>query len=381
MNKMSLWDKWKIFFEVSKSSYWFIIVIILLIAMGIIFITTSKRTVKRNKMIYIAFTSIILILLLIIYNESIANIFDYMMNNLFIAIYFPNLAIYFAAIVIMNIIVWISLFHFHSSELIKRLNITIYVFMNYLLALTLSIIKTNNLDVFTQSSVYNNQKATALIELSSIIFIVWIIFLIVYKIILIYVRKEYKPNIKRVIVKKVEKILPENFIPIDVPKYIYGQVGKRIIPENKIVNPIANMNNFQLQVPTPTTIEVSGQDKIDKNEKLTKEFEKLLTIDDYRLLLKLLKEEKEKEQIENLKKQEQINRTIEEEKAQLLKQRQIQQERERKERERLERMRLEQEKLEQERLEKIRLAELKRKELEKEQEKYTELELLYRSIQ
>ena len=88
-------------------------------------------------------------------------------------------------LIITNIIVWISIFSFKSSKLIKRLNIAIYVIMNYLLALILSVINTNKLDIFTQESIYGNKKVTALIELSSGVFLIWIIFLILYKLILI----------------------------------------------------------------------------------------------------------------------------------------------------------------------------------------------------
>ena len=188
--------------------------------------------------------------------------FDYMMNNFFIAVYFPNLAIYMAAIVIMNIIVWISIFNFKTDKLIKRLNIVVYVIMNYILALLLSVINSSKLDIFAQESIYGNKKATALIELSSGIFVVWIVFLILYKIILIYLKKDYKPKVKRVIVKKPVKKLPVNFEPVEVPEYIYGNVPKREV--EKIVT-----------------------------EKETKE--DIFSKDDYKLLLKLLMNQREKE--------------------------------------------------------------------------------------
>ena len=104
MSKMSLLDKIKVFFEVSKSSSWFLLIISLLLVVGIVLIRTNKKNTDRNKKIYIAFALIVTSLVVLNYHESINNIFDYMMNNLFIAIYFPNLAIYFAAIIITNVI-------------------------------------------------------------------------------------------------------------------------------------------------------------------------------------------------------------------------------------------------------------------------------------
>ena len=205
MSKISFMDKLAIFFEVSQSSYFFIIVALILIVLGFVFYTTNKKTIKRNKMIYFTCSIFIILLLGFTYQDSISNMLDYLMNNLFIAIYFPNLAIYISALIITNIIVWISIFNYKTTEIIKRLNIIIFIIMHYLFALILKVISDYKLDIFSQSSIYSNEKATALIELSAIIFIVWIIFLIVYKIILIYLRKDYKPKVKKVVVNKVIK--------------------------------------------------------------------------------------------------------------------------------------------------------------------------------
>ena len=262
MSKLSFLDKLKVFIDVSKSSYLYMIIIILLLVIGYIFLNTTKKNVKRNKTIYLTVSIFIVVFLVLLYHSSLSKIFDYMMNNFFIAVLFPNLAIYLAALINTNIIVWISLFSFKTSEVIKKLNILIYVIMNYLLALILSIINSNKLDIFTQESVYGNEKARALIELSSQIFIVWIIFLVIYKLILIYLKKDYKPKVRKIIVRKKVKKLPEGFIPKDSPDYIYGVAPKY---EKKQV----------------------------KNQ-ATDIFEKSLTKEDYLLLLKLLKKEKQK---------------------------------------------------------------------------------------
>lgn len=263
MSKLSIIDKLKIFMDVSMSSSLYLLVLILLLVAGYLFLTTTKKTAKRNKTIYIIISIFIAGCLIVLYHGSLSKMFDYMMNNFFIAVYFPNLAIYMAAIVIMNIIVWISVFNFKTDKLIKRLNIAIYIIMNYLLALILSVINSNKLDVFTQESIYGNKNVTALIELSSGIFIAWIIFLILYKIILIYLKKDYKPKVKKVIVKKSVKKLPSNFEPKEINGYIYGNIPKPKV-EKEII-----------------TKEVEINDDI-------------FTKDDYKLLLKLLTKQKER---------------------------------------------------------------------------------------
>jgi len=276
MSKLSFSDKLKVLIEVSKNTNLLFIAIIFLIFISIIFYTTNKRNQKRTKIIYLGSSVFILVFFFLSYHSSLSNMFDYMMNNFFIAIYFPNLAIYLFALIITNIILWISLFNYRTSKIIKNINITVYLIMNYLLYLILNIINENNLDIFTQSSVYNNEKATALIELSSILFIVWILFLIIYKLYIAYLKKEYKPKVKRLIrIKKVKK-LPENYTPKETPHYIYG-----ISPQKTI-------------------------QKSDTNDSLLQTYDKMLTLEDYKLVLSILKEQKEKEQIKRAREVEQI---------------------------------------------------------------------------
>lgn len=379
MSKLSFLDKLKVFFEVSKTSYWFPIIIIIILGGTLAFLSNKKKSIKQEKIIIITFSILITLLICIIYHASIANIFDYMMDNLFITIYFPTITIYFAAIIITNIVFWLSIINQKTAVLIKRVNIFIYILMNYLLALILSIVNTEDLDVFTQSSIYGNTRVTALIELSSIIFIVWIIFLVLYKTILIYIRKDYKLKEKRNIIRIIENKLPDNYKPIQLPSYI-KKLGKSKLDENKTLQPIPEIVDLQLQTPEKTTIEVDTiaelKKKKEEAERLTKEYEKMLTVDDYRLLLKLLQEQKERGKQE-VKPQPKLV-LIEEEKPEIQEKRDIQEERLKA----IQRQKelLERQKAEALRLERLRIAELKRQELERERNNFTELETLYRGI-
>lgn len=274
MTKMSLGDKLGILLDVSKSSKLFFIAFLVIIFIGFIFITTNKKNRKTTEKIYLAMMSFTLGIIVIAYHSSLAKMFDYMMDNLFIIIYFPNIAIYIAAIIISNIILIISIFNFKVPKILKNINIIVYCIINYILVLLLNVITTNNLDVFVQESIYGNQKAQALIELSSIIFVIWILFLIVYKLIMIYLKKEYRPPVKKVIIKKV-KVLPPNIKEVVFPKTINTTSPKALSIEQELA----------------------------KQKALQDELGNLLTVDDYKLLLKLLKEHKEKERIAKEKQQ------------------------------------------------------------------------------
>ena len=304
--KLSLLDKLGLFFNVASESYWSILVLIILLIVGYIFSSTNKKNSKRNKIIYIIFTIIIMVSLLIGYSIPISKVFDNMMNNLFIVIYFPNLAVYFGAIIATSIILWISIFSYKTSELIKKLNLIVYIIINYLFALLLYVIKTNKLDIFSGESIYNNNYATSLIELSSIVFVLWILFLIIYKVILIVLRKDYKPKVKKVIVKEEVKKLPSNYENTTIPNLVYIDKPSMIKVEEdyksyrEIEAPKLVYSDIFMKTNNKNYINIDIPDKVYGNNKKktyedTKVYEDMLTVDDYKLLLKLLLKEKQKE--------------------------------------------------------------------------------------
>lgn len=278
MEKLSFIDKLRVLIDVSTSSKLFLLVIAFFFFLGIVFYKTNNSNKNNIRSIYIAIVLFVVIFLLVSYYQSLGNMLDYLINNLFLLIYFPNLAAYLTAIVIMNIILIVSLFNYKVSKLIRNINITVYCILNYILALILSVIDKYNLDVFQRESVYQNSNAQALIELSSIIFIVWILFLIIYRLIMVYLKKEYKPPVKKVVVKKKVKVLPDYINETTIPNIV--RTGFK--EEKPVIVPLTN------------------------EEKILKQLDKMLTIEDYKILLKLLKE-KQKQDKNNSKETELIN--------------------------------------------------------------------------
>ncbi len=291
MTKMSFIDKLGVLVEVSKSSNLFIVAIFILGIIGYLFFSVNKKNMKKSRRLYLGAAMVVLVLTLAIYKDSITDMFDYMMNNFFIAVYFPNVAIYLAAIIITNIILYVSIFSYKTSTLIKNINITIYCILNYILILLLNVIVTKKLDVFTQASIYQNKQAHALIELSSVIFIVWILFLIAYRLIMIYLKKEYKVpvKIKKVYVKQKVPVLPENITPVEVPRFA------KAMPKTEVLE---------------IKEEVKEEKQETKEDLIVKKLEESLTLDDYKLLLKMLKEQRQKERLERIKKQQEYDEQV-----------------------------------------------------------------------
>lgn len=215
MNRLTMLDKLSSLWKTSISAPVTIILIIFVI--GIIYITsnTNKKKIQQTKKIYIGLYTIAILILLGTSFNSISDIIENFNKNLFIAIYFPSLAVYSLAIIITNIIFLKTVFDTKMNKIIKKINITIFIVIMYIFSLLVHIINKEELNVFKQESIYSNQNAHALIELTSIIFITWIMFIVIYKI----YKKDNKQQIKKVIVTKeipVEKVI-EKIVYVEKP--------------------------------------------------------------------------------------------------------------------------------------------------------------------
>lgn len=282
MVQASFSDKLKVLVDVSSSSGICIASIFLLIFVGALFITTNKKNAKNSKKLYLSIYVLLIVIMLIKYYSSLTNMWEYMMNNFFIGFYFPNLAIYLAAIILTNIILWNTIFNFKEDKLLKYVNTTVYCMIHYLLILILNVVSTNKLDVFDQSSIYKNTDASALISLSSTIFIIWICFMIVYKII----RKTQKKNEKvRIPVRRIiryKKKMPANYASIKLPSTLVGKAG-RIRPAAAYVQ--------------PDLLEFYKQPEEVKQDESLKEYESMFTLEDYKKMIEILKSGKEETKV------------------------------------------------------------------------------------
>lgn len=288
MSKMTFMDKLSVLLNVSLSSKLFIALFILLIIIGIVLIKNNNNDVQKNKKIYLMITIFISALVIFTFNTSLAKMFDYMMNNLFIIVYFPNIAIYLAAIIATNVILFVSIFSNKTSKVIKNINIIVYTIINYLLVLLLFTVNKSGLDLFSQSSIYQNESATALIELTSILFIVWVVFLVLYKLIFSYLSKDDEMSEDTARIRK--KILMEE------QRKIFAE--KRELEREK-----EELRKAQEEITTPVVVREETPKQMSREEYMMKQFDQMLTLNDYKVLLSVLKEHRDKEKAEQERQQ------------------------------------------------------------------------------
>ena len=273
MTRMSLGEKISVFFDVISKNQLSIIILILLLGLAYLFISTNKKNSNSTKKIYIIVYTVLIVFMLVAFSAHILKFLDYMMNNFFITVYFPNLAIYFAAIIVSNIIAFISVFNFDINRIIRNINISVYTIISFIFILLVGVVSDKNLNIYSQKSIYTNNSAIVLIQLTSAIFISWIIFLTIYYLIRRYQEKN-NPKNKEVIRKR---ILPSNLVEIKIPDIAYRPNKKKVELSKEEIEKIAKEEANKYV-----------QEKI----KESKQLDNLLTKEDYIVLLKLLKEKK-----------------------------------------------------------------------------------------
>ena len=156
---------------------------IALIAIGSILILELSNKFKSKKIVKILCLTVYFVVfgtLLFFFHEQIFTLIDYLINNIFILLFFPNLAFYTLVILVINIILIKSIIKDKKS--IKHMNIVFFVVFNIIFYLIIDNIIKNNINIYEQLSIYTNNELLILIELSMKLFLIWLVLLLIIKI-------------------------------------------------------------------------------------------------------------------------------------------------------------------------------------------------------
>lgn len=265
MLEVSFSEKIGILTKIMTASIGPIIALVIIIFIGFLFITTNRHNRKDSKKIYILLYITVIIALLIQYSSNLYSLLNYFIDHVFIVIYFPNLAIYLLAIIITNILMWKSMFKSDDKPL-KVMNTIAFCIIHYLFILLLTMISSKNLNIFELTAIYGNKEAFTLIELTAFTFTIWILLITVYQI------------IRKIGLKNKDLVLEE----VEIESKYNSSKESMII---SVIPPI--------QVFAPKRIE----NKKEQIDDMTKLYDSMLTVEDYKLLLDLLKSYHHKEEI------------------------------------------------------------------------------------
>lgn len=175
MENFSLIEKFKILINIFTSSPIFfgcIIVSLLLLIFFIYCIITNKKT---NKWLFISIWAILLLILIIRYNFIVFSLIDNVFDNIFMALYFPNLTVYIAILFASNFFFVYSILNKKVKKSHKILNIINCLIIDIFLFIIMDTVSSNAINVYDEITVYTNSNLLVLLELNSGIFTSWVL--------------------------------------------------------------------------------------------------------------------------------------------------------------------------------------------------------------
>ena len=189
MEQFSLWEMFEVIGNLVLSSPLFIVTFVVGVILLIALIISIKKNRKVGRPLAIV-TWIFLILFVIIrYNNYLYNLFDNLVNNVFMQIFFPNLATYIITLVTASVILIVTVISRNSPLYLKIINLIVPFVMIFVFFLTLDIIVKGDIDIYEKLTVYSNKNLLILIEFNMIIFVVWLFVLFGIKIVRLLIRK------------------------------------------------------------------------------------------------------------------------------------------------------------------------------------------------
>ena len=158
MEELSLLEKFGVLFDNILQHPLFII---LLLVPAIIFLLQKKHGKKAFVFVYL----LVIIFVLYIGGEVIFELFDNLMNGLFMTLYFPNFITLFVVVVLCSIIALVSFFSKKMYRINKIINITAFAVIQMLFVLTLTVIRSNNINIYADNALYTNSDVLTLMQL------------------------------------------------------------------------------------------------------------------------------------------------------------------------------------------------------------------------
>ena len=225
MVELSLLERLKLIFSLVFSSPLFLVLLLGIAIMLVDSFIISKKN-KKIKILYIIISILSIMILLQNYYISLFSVLDTIAQNIVTIVYFPSVLEYIIIMLISLIILLVSIFSKKTNKKIRFINLLIFIIELFLFFLILDQITNNKIDLTNKISIYSNINLMALFELSVIIFIVWIVFLILYKIIY---KLNHKNDIKinnntfynePELPKTIEELRKEELVPPPQIEYI-----------------------------------------------------------------------------------------------------------------------------------------------------------------
>ncbi len=168
----TLLDKLNLIYKFVKDNSFTFLIILLIIIILLDFIYGNNT--KQTKILYICIMILILVYGLFEYYKPLLNILDIYITYIFKLTYFPSIIDYFSMIIITIIVEIYSIKKLNSVQ--KNINIWISIIIELLFIINIIALNNINIDLNNITSIYENDLLLSIFQISSIIFMIWIIY-------------------------------------------------------------------------------------------------------------------------------------------------------------------------------------------------------------
>ena len=174
MTYLGLLDKLGILFNLTNKY------IVIPILFGIIMVTTILNRFnllgnKKRRIINIISFIISAIVVVSTNYRILSKTFDNFLDIFFTNIYFPSIYVYIFMIVSIYVVIIYSIFSKNLAKVYKKTNYITGVSLNLILLVILNIIANDRIDIFSNDSLYTNVNLVSMLELSTNIYVMWLI--------------------------------------------------------------------------------------------------------------------------------------------------------------------------------------------------------------
>ena len=208
MIQLNLFEKIQTLFDIIKSSRLFIVSFIVCISLITIMFLDYKSNKKVNDKLFVGVFISSIIFIIMKYANGILSLSDNLVEEVIEAIYFPNLTVYLTMVIFVNII-------------------CIYTLIK------------NNIDVYEKLTVYSNKELLVLIQLTSMIFTIYVFLIGFVKLVNITIKEQNVPQEEQV------KKIPDYVIPEPL-KMVSVYNNEAFVPVENITCEVKNVTGEEL---------------------------------------------------------------------------------------------------------------------------------------
>lgn len=254
MSYINLLEKLEILMKLITNSQVLMVTTIFISIALVLFLNKQIDTKKLFKIVLLINLGSFLIMLFTNYKE-ILSIYSNIVDKIFMNMYFPSVEIYMFILVFITIVLLCSIFNFKMKKSYKLINIVSFFIIIYLFLSLIYVVTTNNLNIFVASSIYTNQEALTLLELSTLVFALWIIVTSINAIsssIYSYILNKKESKEEVVTINEVENLVTNDFNNNIVEPPLVNSVDYTSVPVQSIelpkqVQEQVQPNNYSLE--------------------------------------------------------------------------------------------------------------------------------------